>query len=71
MSLFRYYISPAPNTPSPPLSELAEVFADNITSALEKIKREQPLPPHWPAVWVHILTWAAGDSRGFESTQIG
>lgn len=70
MSLYRYYISTDPGTPSPPLSELAEVFADNIATALEKIKREQTLPPHWPAVWVHILTWASDDSRGFESTQI-
>lgn len=70
MSVFRYYISPEPHTPSPPPSELSEVFAEDIARALEKIKREQALPPFWPAVWVHILTWTAGDSRGFESTQI-
>ena len=70
MSVFRYYLSPAPHTPSPPLAELAEVFADNLASAIEKIKREQALPPEWPAVWLHVLVWSGNDTAGFESTRL-
>lgn len=70
MSVFRYYLSPTPYTPSPPLPELAELFADNLEGAIEKIRRKQTLPPEWPAVWLHVLVWTGSAALGFESTRL-
>jgi hypothetical protein len=72
MARFRYYLSHAPTSLSPPTEELLNIEADSPANAVERISDRDTWSVDWPSIWVHVLvsSTVSGEQRGFESTRL-
>jgi len=72
MVRFRYYLSQAPTSLSPPTAELLSVEADSPADAAEQIGDSDAASVDLAPIWVHVLVWlsVSGEQRGFESTRL-
>jgi hypothetical protein len=72
MARFKYFLSHAPTSLSPPTEELLNIEANTPADAIEKISDSDVASVDWPSLWVNVLVSATvnGEQRGFELTRL-